>query len=175
MLWKQDNYQTAVDLYDCVLCQRNNLIEKQNRICFKFDHADDEIDILIPEMEGRKYVPIGDWEIRHCDKVEILEALTEYEELDPAIPTFEALMNRMIEMPEKEFGKNKEICPIGLMDNQCWDLIELEGFCNAYKVVPVYPPCVDEQPPILVEAFMTILAEKNKYEMVRLQRMKEKK
>lgn len=90
----------------------------------------------------------------------MLSLLYRYEELAPNTPAFEILINKYIIFAD---GKDREICPIGLIDDTTGWLLELEAMCSEYKTLPFNPPTLDSQPRWVVDAFITIMSAKNKY------------
>lgn len=167
-LWRHDNHKHATEYYECSRCPCKYIDE---RVCFKYDLVsdDDTVEVDVPYKDED-----GKWqrEVRQLDRDGVLEMLDEIDQEDPSTPAFELLINKML---NDGAGNRIEICPIGLMDDDAWDVIALESFCDKYGMAPCNPPVVDEQPPVLVEMFMMIQSEKNRYQAIKLERTKKSK
>ncbi len=168
-LWRHENYQHAMRYYECSSCLQNNYIDQ--RICWKYQLVPgvDLVSLRIPTKDES-----GNWvlETRELDFDDLLETLVEMEEYEPSIPTFEVLINKML---CDKSGAQVEICPVGMFDEELWDVIVMESLCETYSMAPCWPPVLEEQPSVLMEMFSVIRAAKNQYEAVKLERAKRSK
>jgi len=148
------------------------LIKSQKRICFKYGN-EDYVTVRVPtKSDSGAYLPNKEWEEKVCDEDDLLGVLCDMEELSPEMPSFLILMNNFLPL---EGDKYNMICPVGLISDEDSEVINLEGLCDAYKMAPFSPATLDGQPPVLLDIFQTIRAEKNKYEVVKMQNAREKK
>jgi len=140
-------------------------------MCFKY--GDEEyVTVRVPtKSETGAYLPEKEWEEKICDSDDVLSVLSEMTELTPSMPSFLILMNNFLPIVGDKY---KEICPVGLIEDRDLDVIDLEGLCDTYKMAPFSPGTLDGQPPILLDIFKTVRSEKNKFEAVRMQEMKER-
>ena len=168
-LWKQDNFKDANTYYDCFLCQRKGQIE--DRVCFKYRLTDpeDTVNVKIPEIDDDtgRWISITDVHISSLTKNELLEELDDVERFDQMITAFDYLVLGKKGIPSVD---GKEICVVGLMDESAWDVIALEAICSSYSMSPCYPSAVDHQPPVLLQLFTIIRAERNRYEAIKMER-----
>lgn len=116
---------------------------------------------------------IEKWHTRECTKAEVLEVVAEIEELY-LMPAFELLMNKKLRVVENGKEVGREICPIAFIDNEILKIIALESLCDKYHCLPTYPPTLDAQDPFLISCFMIISATKNRYELHRLERERQR-
>lgn len=141
-------------------------------MCFKYGD-EDYVTVKVPtKSESGAYLPDKDWEQKTCDSEDILGVLADMEELSPSLPAFLTLLQNFLPIVGDKY---REICPVGLISAEDNEVINLEGLCDAYKMAPFAPATLDGQPPILLDIFQTIRAEKNKFEVVKMQNAREKK
>lgn len=148
----------------------NNLIKKENRICFKYDYMDDDLlEIYSPYDKDEKGGILAESE--NVNRIGVLEILNRYDDFLPSKPTFVRLIQGEYPFPD---GQRKEICPIGLIDESDREIIELESFCSEYHCLP-YTGGMDQQPALMVQAFNIIRGVKVDYQTRKMENARKEK
>lgn len=151
-MWKSEEIGRA-NLYKCSGCK-----EKEDKVLVCFQDGDK--DIGIPTFDNQSNMT-GFEEKSGVNPEDFIYILSDIQqEMKNPPPLFEVMQLYY-----------KAICPLSMMD-QSFDLLLLwETYASEYGIFPNSGGLLD-QPNIIVEAFLTILATRNEYEKIREEKVR---
>lgn len=114
------------------------------------------------DIEQPNQSPMGEYGA-NVTREDVFELLSDWEEIFPDLPPFEAARLYLHEPIE--------VCITSLIDPYSLYVIEAEQACRDYQVLP-YDGGLWDQPNVLIEAFSIIRMERNHFERIRFEKWK---
>jgi len=162
------------------VCLKKKLIEKENRVCFKYRYLEESeyINIGIPETRedenGKETIEIVAEPCYNTD--DVLTAVDKIRTMK-AIPLWTRFQMKYIPVLEGNKQVKREICPVAFIDEEVSEWIMLEALCEKYQgaAVEMLKESKALLDPILPFVFMVIAETKNKYEQMKMKSKDKKK